>query len=173
MTPFLNCSSTSSTSVRSVSTSSSVTREYMRHLQLLLLDDDAVEHADDPVGLAPHGDVVGDDEEDAPPLDVQPAHQRDDLLRVLGVEVAGRLVRPDDRGVVDERAGDRDPLGLRAPNAVPALRRPGRVPPESASGTCPARSATPTSSSASSAFCLAGFAPTRARRSGSSTFSTA
>src|SRR6187551_808346 len=118
MTPSLNCSSTSSTSVRSVSTSSSVTREYMRHLQLLLLDDDAVEHADDPVGLAPHGDVVGDDEEAEPPLDVQPAHQRDDLLRVLGVEVAGRLVRPDDRWVVDERAGDRDPLALAARKRV-------------------------------------------------------
>ena len=49
--------------VRSVSISSSVTREYMWHLQSLLLDDLAVEHADDPVGLAPDRDVVRDDEE--------------------------------------------------------------------------------------------------------------
>src|SRR4029079_6595915 len=118
MTPSLNCSSTSSTSVRSVSTSSSVTREYMRHLQLLLLDDDAVEHADDPVGLAPHGDVVGDDEEAESPLDVQPAHQRRDLLSVLGVAGASLVGRTDDRGVVDDRAGDRDPLALAARKRV-------------------------------------------------------
>src|SRR6187200_882613 len=119
MTSSLNCSRTSSTSVRSVSMSSSVTRENMFHLQqLLLLDDHAVEHPHDAVGLAAHGDVMGDDEEAEPSLDVQLTHQGDDVLRVLRIEVARRLVRPDDRRVVDERARDRDALALPARELV-------------------------------------------------------
>src|ERR687897_2906255 len=104
--------------VRIVSTSSSVTREYMRHLQSMLLDDEAVEHADDPVGRLADGDVVSDDEKGQPALDVEPPHQLDDLLGVLAVEVAGGLVGPDDRGVVDERAGDRHALALAARELV-------------------------------------------------------
>ena len=61
-------------STRSVSISSCVTREYMVHLQSLLLDDLAVEHPDDPIGLAAHGDVVGDDEE-AERVRVKQQHQ--------------------------------------------------------------------------------------------------
>src|SRR5262245_25255615 len=78
----------SSTPTRMVSISSCVTREYMRHLQLLHLDDLAVEHPHDPVGLAPDRDVVGDDEEAEASLDVQSAHQLDDLRCILRVEVA-------------------------------------------------------------------------------------
>ena len=68
--------------------------------------------------LAADRDVVGDDQEAEAAPDVELAHERDDLLRVLGVEVAGRLVGPDDRRVVDERAGDRDPLALPARQLV-------------------------------------------------------
>src|SRR6266540_7023793 len=100
--------------MRIVSISSSVTREYMWHLQSLLLDNLAVEHSHDAVGLASDRDVVRDDEKREPALQVQPAHELHDLGRVLGVEIAGRLVGPHDRGVVDERAGDRDALALTA-----------------------------------------------------------
>ena len=50
------------------------------------------------------------------------AHQRDDLGRVLAVEVAGRLVGPDDRRVVDERARDRHALPLTAGQLVRQVR---------------------------------------------------
>src|SRR5918996_2093827 len=118
----------SSMGTRRMSISSSVTRENMRHLQSLLLDDLAVEHADDPVGLAADRDVVGDDQEREPALEVEPAHELDDLVRVLGVEVAGRLVRPDDRGIVDERAGDRDALSLAPRERVRHVSGPLREP---------------------------------------------
>jgi hypothetical protein len=92
-----------------------VTREYtIRHLHQLFLDDAAVDHPDDPVRRAPDRDVVGDDHERQPALEVEAAHQVDDLVRVLAVEVARRLVGPDDRRVVDERACDGDALTLAA-----------------------------------------------------------
>ena len=62
----------SSTLVRTVSTSSSVTRAYMGHLQRLSSTIAAVEHADDPVGLATDADVVGHDQEGQAALEVQP-----------------------------------------------------------------------------------------------------
>jgi hypothetical protein len=86
----------------------------MWHLQSLLLDDLAVEHADDAVGFAADRDVVGDDQERQAALQVEAAHELDDLLGLLAVEVAGRLVGPDDRRIVDERARDRDTLALAA-----------------------------------------------------------
>ena len=83
-----------------------------------VVDDTAVEHPDDSVGPPADCDVVGDDQERQAALDVQPSHQRGDLLGRLAVEVAGRLVGPHDRGVVDERAGDRDALALAAGQLV-------------------------------------------------------
>jgi len=100
--------------VRTVSIASNVTREYMRHLQSMLLDYAAVEHPDDPVGRPADGDVVRDDEKGQPALDIEPPHQLHDLLGVLAVEVAGRLVRPDDRRAGDDRARHRDALLLAA-----------------------------------------------------------
>ena len=52
------------------------------------------------------------------------SHESHDLLCVLGVEVAGRLVGPDDRGVVDERSCDRDALALAARQLVGHVPRP-------------------------------------------------
>ena len=75
--------------------------------------------------------------------------QRGDLLGVLAVEIAGRLVRPHDRRVVDERARDRHALALAAGELVRAGGARG--------------AAGPTSSSASSARRRASRGATRAR----------
>src|SRR4249919_1348636 len=93
-------------------------------LQELLADDLAVDHADDPVGRAADGDVVGHDQERQALLAVQPSHQRDDLLGVLAVQVARRLVGPDDRRVVDEGPRDRRTLALTARELVRNVRVP-------------------------------------------------
>ena len=146
--------------MRTASISASVTRATISLTsRVLFVDDLAVDHADDAVGRAADADVVGDDQERQAALAVQPAHQLDDLLGVLAVEVAGRLVGPDDRRVVDERAGDRHALALAAGELVGQVRgalaraRPARAPP--------------------SALRRASLAGTRATSSGSSTFSTA
>src|SRR5690348_1374932 len=95
----------SSRLLRTTSTSASVTRATMSiHLQELFVDDPTVDHANDAIGRAAHRDVVGDDQEREPTVAVERPHQRDDLLSVLAVEVAGWLVGPDDGRVVDERA---------------------------------------------------------------------
>jgi hypothetical protein len=133
-------------------------RPLLPHLQTLFVDDLAIDHAHDPIGRTADADVVGDDQERQPTLAVQAAHQRHDILGVLAVEVSRRLVGPDDRRIVDERAPDRRPLPL---------------PAESSSGTCAPRSANPTISSAANALRRASLAGTRATSSGNSTFSTA
>src|SRR5688500_7763864 len=97
---------------RTGSSSSSVTRAYIAHLQSLLFGDRAVEHSDDPVGSPADADVVGDDQVRQPALSVEPAHEVDDVVGALAVEVAGRLVGPDDRGVVDQSPRDRRALAL-------------------------------------------------------------
>src|SRR5688572_13116566 len=106
-----------------VSISSSVTREYMWHLQSLLLDDLAVEHPHDSVGLATDRDVVRDDEKGQSALEIQPAHERDDLGSVLRVEISGWLVRPNDCRVVDERPGDGHPLAFASRELVGHVAR--------------------------------------------------
>jgi hypothetical protein len=55
-------------------------------------------------------------------LTVEPPHQRHDLGCVLAVEVAGRLVGPDDRRVIDERSGDGRALPLAAGEFVRQVR---------------------------------------------------
>jgi hypothetical protein len=68
--------------------------------------------------LRPTPDVVRHDQERQAVLLVETAHERDDLVGALGVQVAGRLVGPHDRGVVDERTGDRHALALAAGQLV-------------------------------------------------------
>src|SRR3972149_6920158 len=77
-----------------------------------LLDDLPVLHLQDPVG--PRGDrrVVGHDDERLSVLPVEPFEEVHDLRGRLAVQVPRRLVRPHDRGLVRERAGDRDALLL-------------------------------------------------------------
>src|SRR4051794_19750369 len=78
-----------------------------------VVDDQAVAHPDDPLGVL--GDVVlVGDQDDRLARVVEPAEHVHDLVARLGVEVAGRLVGQDDVGVVDQRAGDRHPLLLAA-----------------------------------------------------------
>lgn len=50
------------------------------------------------------------DHDDGGAAFVDLAEQVDDLKREIGVDVAGGLVRDDERGVVDERARERDAL---------------------------------------------------------------
>ena len=126
-------------------------RSALRELALVrLVDDLAVDHPDDPVGRSPTEMSWVTIRNVRPRSTVEPAHQRDDLGGALAVEVAGRLVGPDDRRVVDERARDRDALPLAAGELV---RHDGA-----------ARSARPTRSSASSARSRASLRPDAARR---------
>src|SRR5437899_3349947 len=106
--------SASAMSTRTVSISSRVTRAYMVHSRLHFFGNASVEHPDDPVGSATDGDVVGDDQKGEVTLLIEPTHEVGDLDRPFTVEVAGRLVRPDDGRVVDERSGDGHPLALAA-----------------------------------------------------------
>src|SRR5262249_29717236 len=63
----------------------------------------AVEDRDDPVGVL--GDIllVGYENDGVAAL-VQPLEELHDLFRRLRIEVSGRLIRKDDRWVVDKRA---------------------------------------------------------------------
>src|SRR5215207_399430 len=79
-----------------------------------LTDDLAVAHADDAVAAVADAGVVRDEDEGETLALVQVAHQVHDLVGGLAVEGARRLIRPDDRRVVDERAGDGDALPLAA-----------------------------------------------------------
>src|SRR5688572_17017392 len=117
-TSVANSPAASDNPIRMVSISSCVTREYTWHLQSLFLDDRAVEHPHDPIGLAADRDVVRDDEKAEPALEVEVAHQLDDVGCVLRVQVTRRFVGPDDRGIVHERAGDRHSLALAAGELV-------------------------------------------------------
>src|SRR5947209_20541746 len=77
-----------------------------------LLDDLAVPHAQDAMGPRADGGVVGHEDKCLPLLAVQAHQEIHDLRRRLRVQVPRRLVRPDDRRVIDEGAGDRDALLL-------------------------------------------------------------
>src|SRR5207247_9184266 len=78
------------------------------------LQDHAVPHQDHPSRLVAARGVMGHDDEGEALLLVQALHQADDLPRGLRVQVAGRLVREYDVGLVHEGPGDRDPLLLPA-----------------------------------------------------------
>ena len=90
-----------------------------------VLDDQAVAHPDDPLGVL--GDVVfvGDHDDGLAGV-VEPAEHLHDLVAGRGVEVAGRLVGQDDVGVVDQRPGDRHALLLAAGELGRAGGRGGR-----------------------------------------------
>ena len=79
----------------------------------LVLDHRAVAQVDDALGLRGNVGLVGY-EDDGSPFEVQ---AREDAQHVLGgarVEVPGRLVREDQRGVRDDRPRDCDALLLAA-----------------------------------------------------------
>src|SRR5437867_5751755 len=77
-----------------------------------LLDDLAVPHAQDAVGPRADDGVVRHEDEGLPLFPIQADEEVHDLGRRLRVQVPGRLVRPDDRGIVHEGTGDRDALLL-------------------------------------------------------------
>lgn len=58
--------------------------------------------------------IMCDDDEGLPLIFVQRTHQRQHIVGGLAVERAGRLVRPDDRRIVDERARNCHALTLSA-----------------------------------------------------------
>src|SRR5205807_777469 len=87
------------------------------------LQDHAVQHQDHPFRLVADRGVMGHDDEREPLLLVQPLHQADDLPGGLRVQVAVRLVREHDVGLVHEGAGDRDPLLLSAAELGRLLHR--------------------------------------------------
>src|SRR5438445_7953119 len=64
------------------------------------------------MGPRAHDRVMGDEDEGLPLLAVQADEEIHDLCRCLRVEVAGRIIRPHDRGVVHEGAGDCNSLLL-------------------------------------------------------------
>ena len=66
------------------------------------------------VCLIRDGKVVSDDDDAVALLVRQPLKQRKDNLTVLGVQVAGRLIRKDDAGAGNQRSGNRHALLLAA-----------------------------------------------------------
>ena len=84
----------------------------------------AVDHID-AVGAAHGRQAVGDQDGGAPGH--QPLQRRLHLGLALGVEGAGGLVEQQDRRVLQERAGDGDPLALAAGEPRAGLADPGVV----------------------------------------------
>ena len=76
------------------------------------LYDAAIDEADGAVGEGGEAFVVGDDDEGLTETVAKVEEELVEFLLVLGVEAAGGLVGKDDRGVVDEGAGDGDALLL-------------------------------------------------------------
>ncbi len=79
--------------------------------------DGAVADGDDAVGVLGDVGLVGD-EDDGVALGVEIVEEGHDLVAGLGVEVSGGLVGEDDGGMVDQSAGDGDPLALAARELV-------------------------------------------------------
>ena len=79
--------------------------------------DDAIADVDDAMGELGDVRLMGDDD-DRVPVRVEFLKKGHDLVAGLGVEVAGRFVGEDDRGPVDEGAGDGDTLALPAGELV-------------------------------------------------------
>ena len=72
-------------------------------------------------GMARDVGLVGDENDGVASL-IKAFEQRHDLFAGLGIEVAGWLVGQDDRRIVDQRAGDCDPLALPAGEFVRLMR---------------------------------------------------
>ncbi len=77
-------------------------------------DDQAVAQEHDAIGDRGGARVVRHDHDRLAEVGRRLAHELEDLGARLGVEVARRLVREDDSGLVDEGACDRDALLLAA-----------------------------------------------------------
>src|SRR6185369_15466396 len=74
----------------------------------------AVAHRDHALRARHERGVVRGEDERVAGVAVDVAQQVEDLARGLGVEVGGRLVREDEVGTSDDRAGDGDALALSA-----------------------------------------------------------
>ena len=79
---------------------------------IVLGDDEAVLHPDDPRRVAGDAEVVGHENHGGAVLLLETAEEFGDLGGVLAVEVAGGLVGEEDGGIVDEAAGDRRALAF-------------------------------------------------------------
>ena len=77
-------------------------------------NDPAVAHGDDPARI--FGDIgfMGDDDDRHALIAVERDQRLHDLMRGLGVEIAGGFVREQDARAVDQRPGDGDALLLAA-----------------------------------------------------------
>ena len=82
------------------------------HLEVV--EDAAVEEADDPLAAAGEDGVVGGDHDGHAAGGAEFEQEVEDLAAGTGVEVAGRLVREEEDRIADQCAGDRDPLLLTA-----------------------------------------------------------
>ena len=89
----------------------------------LFLDDAAVLHVDDTVGVDEVLGVVRHQDDGLLVDLVQFLQDLEHVLGALGIEVADRLVRENDVGIVDERTGDGDALLLSAGELVGELVR--------------------------------------------------
>src|SRR5258706_9825013 len=84
-------------------------------------DDAAVADGNDPVGEVGYLGVVRDDDDGGMLLAIEAAELTDNGLGRFGVEVAGGLVGQDETGLVGQRPGDGDALGLAARDLVGAV----------------------------------------------------
>ncbi len=84
----------------------------------LIGDDHAVAEGHHAIGIGGNAGIVRHYQHREPALAVEPAYDLHDLGRGLRVEIAGRLVGEQDRGLVDQRARDRDALLLAARELV-------------------------------------------------------
>ena len=88
-----------------------------------LLDDAAVLHGDDDVGVADGGEAMGDDEGGA--VGHEPGEGASDRHLVDGIEMACGLVENEDRRILEESAGDGDALALASGKPGAALSETG------------------------------------------------
>ena len=72
-----------------------------------------IQKADHPLGVLGNVVLVGD-HDDGAPFAVQFGQQRHDLRPGFGIQVAGGFIRQDEHRIVDQGAGDGDPLRLPA-----------------------------------------------------------
>src|SRR6266542_4970269 len=84
-----------------------------------LLDDAAVAQHDDLIGAAYGEESMGDDQDGTPAGEL--GDRPLDELLVLDVDARGRFVQDEDGRVLQERAGDREPLLLAAGQARAAF----------------------------------------------------
>ena len=80
----------------------------------LIGTDPSVFNRDDAVGLQRDIFIMGDDDAGLIALLVRYSQQRHDLLSVAAVQIAGRLIRKQDRRMMNQRSSDRHPLLLPA-----------------------------------------------------------